>query len=372
MNLLINARFLTQQITGTQRYAREVTREIVKLLGPDNICLMAPEQASEEFAGVPVLRCGGPLKGHFWEQVVLPRMVDRRSADLLWCPGNCGPLLVRNQVVTIHGTEVFAVPDGFNPYFVRWYRFLLPGLAQRALRVLTVSQFSKNELVKYLKIAEERVCVIYNGVDRRFIPQPEQKVAAFKRKHNLPERYVLLLASRTPRKNFRRVLEAWTAIHSKPEPNGAGLVVAGGLTRSLQGDAALAKLVTMPRICDLGYVADEDLPALYGGATVFAFPSLYEGFGLPPLEAMACGTPVVVSNVASLPEVVGDAGVYVDPYDVEDIARGIYRVLADEGLRRRLREKGLARAKLFTWEKTARKTLEVFEEVLQEQRSKTK
>jgi len=372
MHLLINARFLTQPVTGTQRYARELTKEIVKIVGPDMVRLVAPEGAPPEFAGVAVTQCGGRLKGHPWEQLVLPWAVKRFGADLLWCPGNCGPLLVANQVVTIHDGEVFAVPEGLNPRFIRWYWFLLPRLARRALRILTVSQFSKNELVKYLKLTEEKVTVIYNGVDGRFTPQPQQKITVLRQKYNLPTRYVLALASRTPHKNVRRMLEAWSIIASKPALNNVGLAVAGGLTRTLRADPALAQLVTQPRVYDLGYVPDRDLPLLYSGAATLVYPSLYEGFGLPPLEAMACGTPVVVSNAASLPEVVGDAGVCVNPYDVEDIAQGIYRVLTDEGLRRELRKKGLARARLFTWEKAARETLAVFEEVLREQRGKTK
>lgn len=372
MQLLINARFLTQPVTGTQRYARELTKEIVKTLGPDRIRLVAPEGAPPEFAGVLVGRCGSHLKGHPWEQFVLPWAVKQFGADILWCPGNCGPLLVRNQVVTIHDAEVFTVPDGLNPRFVRWYRFLLPSLARRGLRILTDSQFSKSELVKYLKLAEEKVTVIYLGVDGRFTPQPQQKITSLKQRYNLPARYVLALASRTPHKNFRRVLEAWSIIASKPALNNIGLAVAGGLTRTLRADPALATLLNRPLVYDLGYVPDEDLPALYSGAAVLVYPSLYEGFGLPPLEAMACGTPVVVSNVASLPEVVGDAGVYVDSYDVDDIARGIYQVLTDENLRHHLREKGLARANLFTWKKAADETLAVFQEVAREKRSTTK
>lgn len=339
-------------------------------MGPDMVRLVAPKGAPPEFASIAVERCGGYLKGHLWEQLVLPWAIKRFGANLLWCPGNCGPLRVANQVVTIHDAEVFAVPEGLNPRFVRWYRFLLPRLARRALRVLTVSQFSKNELGRYLKLPEEKITVIYNGVDERFGPQPQQRITALKQKYNLPVQYILALASRTPHKNFRRVLEAWSTITSKPELSDTRLVVAGGLTRTLRRDPALAKLFMQPRIYDLGYVPDEDLPALYSGAAVLVYPSLYEGFGLPPLEAMACGTPVVVSNVASLPEVVGDAGVYTNPYDVEDIALGIYRTLTDKDLRRELRKKGLARAKLFTWEKAARETLAVFEEVLREQRSR--
>ncbi|MCL6561229.1 MAG: glycosyltransferase family 4 protein, partial [Firmicutes bacterium] len=184
-----------------------------------------------------------------------------------------------------------------------------------------------------------------------------------KKKYNLPDRYIFTLASRMPHKNFSSLLQAWRLIQSKLEIKDIGLVIAGGLSYPLQCDITYVRSARFPNIYDLGYVPEEDLSLLYGGADLFVYPSRYEGFGLPPLEAMACGTPVVVSNVASLPEVIGDAGICVDPYNVDDIAQGIYRVLTNENLQQKLREKGLNRAKLFTWEKTARETLKVYDEV---------
>jgi glycosyltransferase involved in cell wall biosynthesis len=370
-SLLVNARFLTQPVTGTQRYARELTTQIVRILGTSSIYLVAPEDAPPEFAGIRVIRCGGRLKGHLWEQVVLPWTVRRLGADLLWCPGNCGPLLVARQVVTIHDAGAFAVPETLNPNFVRWYRFLVPRLARRVRRVITISEFSKRELVKYLRLPPERITVIHRSVPRVITKRTSpESIGAIRLKYGLSERYVLTLASRAPHKNFGSVLRAWRLLWREASLGDVELVLAGGTTRALRADFAAMCAGELPRVRDLGYVPDEDLASLYRGAAIFVYLSLYEGFGLPPLEAMACGTPVVVSNMASLPEVVGDAGVYVNPYDVEDIARGIYRVLTDENLRRDLREKGLARARLFTWEREARETLAVFEEAVREEKSR--
>lgn len=369
MRIAINARFLTQQLTGVQRYAREITRGITRLLCPENIKLIAPAGATPEFVGLEVHRSGGSVRGHVWEQIVLPMSVRRNRVDLLFSPGNTGPILVKNQVVTVHDVAVFARPKGFNPNFVRWYQFLLPRLTQQVRRVVTVSEFSKGEVVKYLGISLDKIAVIPNGVSERFTPMEQRAILAFKEARSLPECFILGIASRAPNKNFGGLLKAWQYLCERTELKDVWLVVAGGVSRTLQTDPANAGLQNLPRVYDLGYVSDEDLPALYNAADVFVFPSFYEGFGLPPLEAMACGTPVVVSDTASLPEVVGDAGVYVNPYDVEDIAQGIYRVLTDQGLRRQLWEKGLARVKLFTWERSARETLKVFEEVLEEKRS---
>lgn len=369
LRIAINARFLTQQLTGVQRYAREVTRGIARLLSPENIKLIAPAGAAPEFMGLEVFRYGGFVKGHIWEQVVLPMAVKRNRADLLFSPGNTGPILMGDQVVTVHDVAVFARPEGYNPNFVRWYRFLLPRLVQRVHRVVTDSEFSKQEIIKYLGVSPDKVSVVPIGVSDHFVPMRKRAVCAFKETRGLPERFILGLASRAMNKNFSGLLKAWHHLCERTELKDVWLVVAGGVSRTLQIAPSNTELQNLPRVYDLGYVSDEDLPCLYNAADVFVFPSFYEGFGLPPLEAMACGTPVVVSNVASLPEVVGDAGVYVNPYDVEDIAQGIYRVLTDQELRRQLREKGLAQAKLFTWERSARETLKVFEEVLEEKRS---
>ncbi|GEA17233.1 glycosyltransferase family 4 protein [Moorella sp. E306M] len=363
MRIAINARFLIQRLTGVQRYAREITRGIARLLGPENIKLIAPAGAAPEFVGLEVFHYGGFVRGHAWEQVVLPMAVRRNRTDLLFSPGNTGPILVSDQVVTVHDVGVFARPEGFNPNFVRWYQFLLPRLTQQVRRVVTISEFSKREIVKYLGISPDKITVIPNGVSERFTPMEQRAILAFKEARRLPERFILGLASRAPNKNFGGLLKAWQYLCERTELKDLWLVVAGGVSRTLQIDPANAGMQNLPWVYDLGYVSDEDLPALYNAADVFVFPSFYEGFGLPPLEAMACGTPVVVSSTASLPEVVGDAGVYVNPYDVEDIAQGIYRVLTDQELRRQLREKGLARAKLFTWERSAKETLRVFEEV---------
>jgi glycosyltransferase involved in cell wall biosynthesis len=255
--------------------------------------------------------------------------------------------------------SVFDCPEGFNARFAAWYQFLLPRLARRARRVITDSEFIKERILKHTKVDAEKVVVIYLGVDNRFCPEAisriEETIATLK----LPSRrYVLAVGSLEPRKNLARLFQAW-ALVEKRMPD-VWLVVAGasGSARVFsEGEFAAVP----PRVFFAGQVSDELLPALNAGATAMAYPSIYEGFGLPPLEAMASGTAVLVGNRASLPEVVGDAGLLVDPLDVKAIGDGLRRLVQDVALREDLRHKGLLRAKKFSWDETARRTWNVLQ-----------
>jgi glycosyltransferase involved in cell wall biosynthesis len=195
-------------------------------------------------------------------------------------------------------------------------------------------------------------------VDRRFSPKLAPEIDAVRRLLGIRSpAYALCVGSLEPRKNLRRLLEAWTRVHACLPPE-VELVVAGDTGSSLVFESVPLG-VTPPRVHFTGYVSDRHLPCLYAGALALIYPSLYEGFGLPPLEAMACGTPVITSNTTSLPEVVGDAAVLVDPQDVESIAIGLRQVLSSSSVRSVLRERGLVRARAFTWERTAEQTLEL-------------
>lgn len=364
MNIIINSRFLTQPITGVQRYAREVTRELIKL-NKNEVILVAPKNIRQtNFEGFPVTTTLTSLTGHAWEQLVLPRYFNILGAKVLFSPGNTGPLRVSNQVVTIHDAAVFKRPEGFNNTFVKWYKFLLPRLAKKVGKIITDSEFSKTELVESLKISPEKIVPIHIGVGEIFKPQLKDELEEFKKKKGLPERYILALGSRSKNKNFYGIIKAWDLLVKQRKIQTLSLVIAGGISSTLQNDGLSILINKSSRIYDFGYVLDEELPQLYSGAEAFVFPSFYEGFGLPPLEAMACGTPVVVSNTASLPEVIGDVGIYVDPYSIEDIASGIYKVITDKELQSNLSSKGIERAKKFTWKNTTKKTLKVFEEVV--------
>lgn len=337
MCVTVNGRFMSQRITGVQRYAREIMARDARFAR-----LLTPRR--------PI--CG--MRGHVWEQSILPARVGR---NLLWSPCNTGPLAVAKQVVTIHDCAFYDQPEGFSRKFAAWYHWLVPRLARRIRRIITVSKFSRDRLLEYCGVAPEKVVVIPHGVNGRFRPSRPDEIASVRAQLGLPERYVLHVGCLAPRKNLRRLLDAWNTISRTHSDTSLVLV---GASHRVVRDVGLADLP--PSVVLTGYVADEHLPALYGGADVFAFPSLYEGFGLPVLEAMACGTAVLTSNVTSLPEVAGDAALLVDPYSVESIAAGLHELLANTALRYSLAKQGQIRAGAFTWERAAEATWQVLHE----------
>lgn len=237
----------------------------------------------------------------------------------------------------------------------------------RADRIIAISEATRRDIVSELGIPSERISVVYGAADARFRPHaPDETRPILARYHLAHGEYVLSVGTLEPRKNYIRLIESYAAVRAQYTANERRLpplIIAGGYGWQYEAilatpeQAGVAGLVRF-----LGRVPDDDLPALIAGARLFVYPSLYEGFGLPPLEALASGTPVVVSNTASLPEVVGDAGLYCDPYDVHDIARQIVALLENEDLARRLQRAGIARARQFSWERAARETLAVYDQ----------
>ncbi len=270
--------------------------------------------------------------GHAWEQFVLPLRAARAPA--LLCPANLAPLAHPRTVVVIHDAAALRHPEWYSPAYAAWQRRILPALARRALHVVTVSEFSRGELVDLLQIPPERITVVAGGVDAAFTPEADAGRA--RAALGLTRPYVLCVASQTTRKNLQALV---------PLAADIDVVVAGGHRPQFAREAGLDALR------HLGAVPDELLPGLYAGAEAFALPSLYEGFGLPVLEAMACGTPVVVADNGALRETAGAAGRVVPAAEVPVAVRA---VLADATERERLRAAGLQRAAGFTWDRTAR------------------
>jgi glycosyltransferase involved in cell wall biosynthesis len=328
ISIAINGRFLSRRVTGVERYAREVCAR----LGPARTIRPAS---------------GDGIVGHLWEQAVLPARIA--AGDLLWSPANTGPLALSRQVVTIHDVSVIDHPEWFDSRFAAWYRWLLPRLARRVRRVITLSEFSKSRIVATMGISGDRVVVVACGVDRaRFGPLPPASIEAVVQRHRLLQPYVIAVGSLEPRKNLDILCRAWPRVHSIRHD--VQLVIVGDWYRSFKRSAG-ARLSSVARV--IRSASDEDLRALYCGARALVMPSLYEGFGLPALEAMACGVPVIASRETALPEVVGDAAVMIDPRDPNDIADAIAGVLTDERRSRDLGCRGRQRAERFTWERTA-------------------
>ncbi len=321
-----------------ERYAREITRRL-----PARTRVIVPPRPARGLAG------------HLWEQSVLPRL---SGAGILWSPANTGPLVLERQVVTIHDTIVLDHPEWFNPIFAAWYRVLIPGLARRARRVLTVSACSRERILAWTGINPSHVTVIPPGVDPlHFHPASEQEMTAVREHHGLPNRYLLALGSVEPRKNLERVLAAWDAVHR--DFADTWLVIAGGAAASHRRTGAAGA----PQVHFLGYAGENCLAGLYAGAQALVFASLDEGFGLPMIEAMACGTPVIASMAGALPETAGGAAYLINPTRTELISHAMVRILTDPDMRHDLSIRGCARSLQFSWDETAESVRRAIEEV---------
>jgi len=312
------------ELGGVERWARELAARL-PALRPGRYEVMRPPAALVHRAG------------HAWEQVVLPLRAARARA--LLCPANLAPVAHPRTVVVLHDAAPLRHPGWYSPAYAAWQRRLLPLVARRARQVITVSAFSRDELVELLGL--DGVRVVPGGVDPAFSPGADAGRA--RAALGLGRPYVLCVASRTARKNLAALVPAAEALAA----DGVQVVVAGGHRPQFAAEGGLEAL----RL--LGPVPDALLPGLYAGAEAFALPSLYEGFGLPVLEAMATGTPVVAADTAALPETCGGAARLVAP-DGEAVRAALVDLLGDARERERLRAAGLARAAGFSWDATAR------------------
>jgi glycosyltransferase involved in cell wall biosynthesis len=331
--IVLNARAATRErVTGVERWALEVIPRLVEL-APDRYVVLAPRATRRSRAA-----------SQAWEQLILPLQAARLRASLVWSPANLAPWAWPRNVFVLHDAAVLREPDSYSSAYRVWHGRVGIAGARRALVVVTVSEFSRRELIELGGLDPSRVVVIHGGVDRRFRTDVDhQRVAS---KLGLDRPYVLTVATDDRRKN----LAALGPLAARLAELGIELVWAGGARSHLTGGA--------PRdgVRAVGYVDEEDLPGLYGGARAFVLPSRYEGYGLTCVEAMACGTPVVASNRGALPETCGDAALLVDPDDSRTVADAVVRAASDEPLRERLREAGLRRAAQATWDRAAQET----------------
>ena len=333
MTVAINARAAARrEIGGVERLSREMAARLPRMR-PDRYRVIQPPAALAHRAG------------HVWEQAVLP--VRARGASLIYSPANLAPLATGHRnVVVIHDVAALRHPDWYRPAYVAYQRALLPRIARGARLVITVSEFSKNEIVHVLGANPDRITVVPNGVDERFRPDAHATLG-------MTRPYVLVVGTRITRKNTSALAQAAQRL------NALGVEVAhAGSGRGYMRPEANANLR------GLGYVPDEQMPGLYAGALALAMPSLYEGFGLPALEAMACGTPVVASNTTALPETIGDAGVLVDPHDQQAFADAVEQLVTDDTRRAELSKRAVQQARPFTWERTAALTDAAIERLL--------
>ncbi len=300
----------------------------------------------------------------FWEQACLPWELARRRAHLLHAMAFVVPVLGRQPcVVTVYDVSFALFPASFRR-FNRWYLTMMTRYsAKRADAVIAISENTRNDLIRLWGIPSDKVHVTYCGVDATFRPLASDQVERFREEKGLPPAYILFVGTLEPRKNVTRIVEAFADLKARGVPH--KLVLAGAKGWFYQPVfETVERLGLQGDVIFPGFVRRQELPLWYNAADLFVYPSLYEGFGLGPLEAMACGTPVVVSDRASLPEVVGDAGLLVDAEDTQGLADAMGQILYSPSLARQFRQRGLERAARFTWEQTARDTVQVYRSVL--------
>jgi glycosyltransferase involved in cell wall biosynthesis len=351
---------------GIGRYSRELLKALLDCPHSHTFRLFAGRGVPRE--GLPssfsplICPLGGRGDRLLEEQWCLRRSLCTSELDLYHNPDFTLPMRLPKSlkaVVTVHDVAYLRLPGSNSWKSKALLRALVPGSIRRADAIVTVSEFSKREIVQVYGCPPEKVFAIPNGVDQRFLPQSEEEVRRVREKYGLPERgTVLYVGGIEPRKNLVRLAKAVSDVP------GATLVIAGGRNRGAEQILQEARVLLRERLLELGFFPDEDLPGLYASAEVFAYPSLYEGFGIPPLEAMACGTPVLASNATSVPEAVGDAALLINPKSTSDITEKLCRLLDDPALQRELRERGELKAQRFTWQSVASQTLALYEQIV--------
>jgi glycosyltransferase involved in cell wall biosynthesis len=353
--IFINGRFLTQPVTGVQRYAREIVNRLV-LLEPDRFRILIPRG---NHLNVPELLRSrvqqlGRFQGHLWEQLELGPYVNLQGG-MLYSPTMSNPVVVSKQIFTVQDLFVLEYPEWVGLNFHRWYSWLLPKLIQRSKPIVAGSLYAQAEIVRRFSLPASAIQVIPCGVDSRFVPANESERLRVKAKFQLPEQFFLSLGSLEPRKNLKNLIDAWLGL---PESNRCPLLIAGKLgATQVFGDFDLNSLVrTGHDIRVLGYVPDDDLSGLYSSASVFTYVSLLEGFGLPPLEAAACGAKVLTSNNSGMLEVMGGFATLVDPLSVQSITAGL---LASMLAPPPSAEKCLLLRQRYDWDVSAQKLLDL-------------
>jgi glycosyltransferase involved in cell wall biosynthesis len=308
-----------------------------------------------------------PTKRLIWMQCLLPGLIQRSRPQLCHFPNAMAPLWQPQPfVLTIHDASLFLFSDYHPRARLLSLRLALPLVARRAAAVITVSHHARQELISILNLDSEKVHVVHEAAPAAFERVTDgDHLAALRRKYRLPDRFLLHVGTLEPRKNLRRLVRALSQVRRRGHD--VSLVLVGARGWHMNGfQAEIESLSMSDAVLFTGYVPDEDLPGLFSLATLFVYPSLYEGFGLPPIEAMACGTPVLASNRGSLPEVCGEAAHLVDPEDEQALVEALVALLGDAGWREELGRRGPARAWTFSWERAARETTAIYRRVMAE------
>jgi glycosyltransferase involved in cell wall biosynthesis len=379
MHIAINAHLIAHTRTfrraGVSHYIEQVLHHLGHIDHTNQYSIYTTRGMGAANLGLPANFCVYPSRLPTinprvripWEQMIAPLILRRSGADLFHGTLNVAPFASPvPTVITIHDLAFIRFPHTFRSHNRTYLDVATRTSARNAACILAVSEHTKREVTGLLGVPPERVIVTHDAARAHFRPPDPNTLAQFRLRHNLPDQFILYVGTVEPRKNLTTLLDAYSQVARATD---TPLLVGGG-KGWLYGPVfeRLEAHGLRSHVHFVGYLDEEELPLWYAAATLFVFPSIYEGFGMPPLEAMSCGTPVVTSNTSSLPEVVGNAGLTVDPTNADALADAMLQVLHDESLRADLRERGLQRARLFSWHTTAERTLAAYHHVVSPQR----
>lgn len=375
MRIAINCQILSVNRVGVGRYTENLVNALAAVDRENEYVLLVSSRVDPAILpsgdNVSIVSTRLPIVGTktriLWEQFWLPVVVASQNVDLVHFPDLSLPILPLLRcpyVVTVHDLTHYAFREAYTLGKFVYKRCTTPVAVRRARRMIADSESTKRDILAFFDVQEHRIATVYPGLTGTFRPIASQELAEVRARLCLPERYILHVGSIDPRKNLVTLLNAYARLVKEDNLPHSLVVVGpkefnyGPILEAAQG------LNLQERLRFLGFVDDRDLVVIYNLAELFVFPSIHEGFGFPVLEAMACGVPVITSNASSLPEVVGDAALLVDPLDIGGLMEAIRRVLADDRLRQAMVEKGLQQASLFTWERAARQTLQVYKDAV--------
>jgi glycosyltransferase involved in cell wall biosynthesis len=342
-NIVINGRFLTQSASGVQRFAFEIARRLRQLY-PDSIVICPSQIIQKKWAVELQAHIIGTKTGHLWEQWVLPRFMQKHPQALLINLGNTAPIFFSRHITVLHDVAFRAYPTNFHPLFAVWYRFMVAQMSRKARALVTVSHFSQSEIIHYYPQTKDKTYVIYNGLSLPICS-----------KTNSVQPYFLFVGNLDPRKNLSTLLQAMM-LTSFDTPIKLKIV---GASHKIFAKQALQ---LPPSVEILGAKDDTELQQLYQHAIALIYPSFYEGFGLPPLEAMSQGCPCIVSDIPVLHEILGNAAYFVNPHHAQDIADAMTKLNKDITLRQSLQVRGWSQCKLYDWDKTAQQLYTIIEQ----------
>ncbi len=353
-------------LSGTGRYTEELIKALLELPEELKIYLSASKpfiSSSDKLQILPFPH--SKYLTQLLQPYLLKKHVKQCQPDLLHYPASYGYKVGSTpNITTIHDLAFLENPDWFPPHYRWFYTKKVYDSVQFSKRIITDSNFSAQQLQRHYNMSPEQIDVIYLGASNQFKPSEQEQINTIKNKYKLPNKYMLYMGTFEPRKNIPNLITAWSNIAHKIEHD---LVLVGRKGWNVgKIDESIQKSNFKDRIHRLGYIYDEDLPVIISGADLFAYISFYEGFGLPPLEAMRCQVPVLASNSGSMPEILDDNAMLVNPEDIQEISEGLYLLCEDTVLREKLAYKGFIHAQSFTWERTAKETLTVYKKCLNE------